>query len=212
MVDPLSRESVVDVLGRLVRTLSVNPTLAPGEGTGEEAVARVAVAWLQANGVRAWVDEVAPGRFNAVGEVGEGDPTLVLCGHLDTVSTADMTIDPFDPKVEGGRLYGRGSYDMKGGVASIMSAMAALARAPLEGRVLAALVADEEYASIGAEDFARRYPADACIVTEPCTDGLGELVLAHKGFVWLEIRTHGKPAHGSRWDLGESAIARMGRV
>jgi acetylornithine deacetylase len=208
--DPLSRDAVQEVLARLVRIPSVNPALAPGEGTGEEAVARFAVEWLTARGVRAWLEEAAPGRPNAVAEVGGGDgPTLVLCAHLDTVGTAGMEIPPFEPRVEGGRLYGRGSYDMKGGAAAILAALAALAREGLTGRVLGALVCDEEYASIGASDFVRRHRADACIVTEPSE---GRLILAHKGFVWLELVTRGVAAHGSRWDLGVSAIGRMGRI
>lgn len=213
MRDPLSRESVLEILQLLVSTPSVNPSLAPEEeGTGEEAIADVCKRWLEQHGVRSWVDVIEPGRCNAVGEVGTGPRTLVLCGHLDTVATADMTIPPFEPRLEDGRVYGRGSYDMKGGVASIMAAMAALSQEELPGRVLAALVADEEYASKGADDFAARYPADACIVTEPTSTGLEELVLAHKGFVWFTVRTRGRAAHGSRWDLGESAVAKMGRV
>ena len=208
--DPLSREAVLEVLRELVRIPSVNPSLAPGEGTGEEAVARFATGWLAARGVRAWLEEADRGRPNAVAEVGGGDgPVLVLCAHLDTVGTAGMEIAPFEPRVEGNRLYGRGSYDMKGGAAAIMAALAALAAADLRGRVMAVLVCDEEYASIGASDFVRRHRADACIVTEPSE---GRLILAHKGFVWLELVTRGVAAHGSRWDLGVSAIGRMGRI
>jgi acetylornithine deacetylase len=208
--DPLSREAVLEVLQELVRIPSVNPSLAPGEGTGEEAAARFATEWLAARGVRAWLEEADRGRPNAVAEVGSGDgPVLVLCAHLDTVGTAGMEIAPFEPRVEGNRLYGRGSYDMKGGAAAIMAALAALAAADLRGRVMAALVCDEEYASIGASDFVRRHRADACIVTEPSE---GRLILAHKGFVWLELVTRGVAAHGSRWDLGVSAIGRMGRI
>ncbi|HEX7091513.1 MAG TPA: M20/M25/M40 family metallo-hydrolase [Longimicrobiales bacterium] len=208
--DPLSRNAVLEVLRDLVRIPSVNPTLAPGEGTGEQEVARFAVEWLGARGVRAWLEEADRGRPNAVAEVGGGDgPVLVLCAHLDTVGTAGMEIAPFEPRVEGNRLYGRGSYDMKGGAAAIMAALAALAAADLRGRIMAALVCDEEYASIGASDFVRRHRADACIVTEPSE---GRLILAHKGFVWLELVTRGVAAHGSRWDLGVSAIGRMGRI
>lgn len=213
MRDPLSRESVLELLQLLIRTPSVNPHLAPEEtGTGEEAIAHAVRSWFEQHGVRTWLDEIEPGRCNAIGEVGTGASALVLCGHLDTVATSGMTIPAFDPRVEGDRVYGRGSVDMKGGVASIMAAMAALAQDPLPGRVLAALVADEEYASIGADHFVARYPADACIVTEPTATGLEELVLAHKGFVWFRIRTQGRAAHGSRWDLGESAVAKMGRI
>lgn len=149
-------------------------------------------------------------RPNAVAETGSGQGrTLVFCAHLDTVGTAGMTIPPFEPRIEGRRVYGRGAYDMKGSAAAIMAAMASLAGESLPGRVLGALVADEEYASLGAQDFVRRHGADACVLTEPSE---GRLVLAHKGFVWIEISTRGRAAHGSRWDLGVSAIAAMGRI
>jgi acetylornithine deacetylase len=99
---------------------------------------------------------------------------------------------------------------MKGSAAALMCAAAALAGDPgWHGRLLLALVADEEYASFGAEDFVRRHAADACILTEPSDL---ELVVAHKGFVWVELVTRGRAAHGSRWDLGRSAIGRMGRI
>jgi acetylornithine deacetylase len=145
-----------------------------------------------------------------VAEAGDAKgPTVVFCAHLDTVGTAGMTIPPFEPRVEDGRVYGRGSYDMKGSAAALMSAAAALAMAGDAGRVLVALVADEEYASLGAQDFVKRHKADACIVTEPSE---GRLILGHKGFVWAEIITSGRAAHGSRWDLGVSAIGKMGRI
>jgi acetylornithine deacetylase len=212
MSDPLARNRVLEVLQKLISIPSVNPTLAPDEGTGERAIAEFAVDWLNHQGARAWLDEVAPGRFNAVAEVGNGRTTLVGCAHLDTVHTAGMSIPPFQPTVEDGKVYGRGSYDMKGGVAAVMCAAAALARSYFSGRFMVALVADEEYASIGAADFVKRYPADACVITEPTDRGMRELIVAHKGFVWLDVVTHGIAAHGSRWEHGESAIAAMGRV
>ena len=143
MLDPLSQESIVELAQELIRIPSVNPTLVPDEGTGETAVAQFACQWLSARGVAAWLDEAAPGRPNAVGEVrGEAGPTLVLCAHLDTVSTTGMTIHAFEPRLHQGRMYGRGSYDMKGAAAAAMSAMGALAREQIPGRVLLALVAD----------------------------------------------------------------------
>ncbi len=208
--DALSRESVLELLRELIRIPSVNPTLAPEEGQGEAAIAAFARDWLAARGLRSWLEEPAAHRPNAVGEVGDGEgPTLVLCAHLDTVGTAGMTIPPFEPRLEEGRVYGRGSYDMKGSAAALMSAAAALAAQGVQGRLLVALVCDEEYASLGAQDFLRRHRADACILTEPSE---GRLVLAHKGFVWAEITTAGRAAHGSRWDLGVSAIGKMGRI
>jgi acetylornithine deacetylase len=125
------------------------------------------------------------------------------------VGTDGMTIRPFEPRVEGDRLYGRGAFDMKGSAAAIMVAMASFAGAHPGCRILGALVADEEHASLGAFDFVHRHRADACIVTEPAD---GALVLAHKGFVWIEVAAHGRAAHGSRWDLGVSAIGKMGRI
>lgn len=208
--DPLSRQEIVAVLETLIRTPSVNPSIAPAEAHGEAAVAAVVRNWLAERGIRAWLEQAAPGRPNAVAEIGAAEgPSLVLCAHLDTVGTAGMTIPPFEPRLENGRVYGRGSYDMKGGAAAILAAGAALAGQPLSGRILLALVADEEHASLGAQDFVRRHRADACILTEPSE---GRLILAHKGFVWLEITTRGHAAHGSRWDLGVSAIGKMGRV
>lgn len=208
--------NALDALQLLIRTPSVNPSLDPAQGCGEAAIAAAACGWLQARGVRSWMEDSAPavgnpaGRLNAVAEIGSGQGhTLIFCAHLDTVGTTGMTIPPFEARIEGRRVYGRGAYDMKGSAAAIMAAMASLANEALPGRVLAALVADEEYASLGAQDFVRRHRADACVLTEPSE---GRLVLAHKGFVWIEITTRGRAAHGSRWDLGVSAIAAMGRI
>jgi acetylornithine deacetylase len=197
------------LLEQLVRIDSQNPDLVPG-ARGERAIAEFCVHWLQSRGIDAWIDEVKPGRCNAVGRVGGGTgPTLTLCAHLDTVSIAGMERNGLAPYSESGRLYGRGAYDMKSGVAAIMTALADLAENPPPGRVMAALVCDEEYASIGAADFVSRYRTDACIVTEPSEL---QLIVAHKGFVWAEIETQGVAAHGSRWQDGESAIATMGRI
>lgn len=205
------RTQVADLLRDLISIPSVNPSLAPDEGTGEAAVAAYCAAWLNAHGVTARLEEAAPGRPNVWAEVGAGDgPVLCLCAHLDTVGTQGMTIPPFEPRMEGIRIYGRGSYDMKAGAAAIMAAAAALAKAgDLKGKVILALVADEEYASVGADDFVRRHRADACILTEPSEQ---QLILGHKGFVWAKIVTAGVAAHGSRWEDGVSAIGKMGRI
>ena len=208
MRPPLDPDTLAEAIGALVRTPSVNPALDPESGTGEQAVAEVARDWLTERSVRAWLEAVAPGRANAVAEVGRGGgPTLVLCAHLDTVGVGGMAA-PFTPEVRDGRLYGRGAYDMKGSAGAILVAMAALAEDPPPGRVLAALVADEEHASLGAQAFVAAHPADACILTEPSE---GDLVLAHKGFAWFEVTVRGQAAHGSRFDLGKSAIASAAR-
>lgn len=217
----INERQLLQLLQDLIAIPSVNPSLSPDEGHGEAPVAAFCRDWLQARGVEAWLEEVEPGRPNCIGRVRRGDgPTLILCGHLDTVATAGMTIPPFAGRFADGKVYGRGAVDMKGGVAACMAAAAALAAEPADpggqggpagwrGEVLLALVADEEYASIGAEHFVRRYSGDACILTEP-TDG--KLIVAHRGFVWANITVRGTAAHGSRWDLGVSAISKMGRV
>jgi acetylornithine deacetylase len=209
-LDPLDRAFVLDTLQLLIATPSVNPTLAPTEGKGESAIGGVIWKWFADHGINCWLEEAAPGRPNAVARIGTGAaPTLVLCAHVDTVSTDGMTIPPFDPRVEGNRVFGRGSYDMKGGAAAILCAMAKLSQEKLNGTVMAALVVDEEYASLGSQHFVANHKADACIVAEPSE---GRLILGHKGFVWARITTEGHAAHGSRWDIGISAIARMGRI
>jgi len=206
----LESDEVVGLLRDLIRIPSVNPSLAPGEPGGEAAIASFIRDWLAARGVKAALEEAAPGRPNVVGTIGSGEgPALVLCGHIDTVGTEGMTIAPFDPRAEDGRIYGRGSYDMKCGVAALLSAGAALQQTGVTGTVTLALVADEEYSSLGAERFAARCRADGCILAEPTE---GSLVIAHKGFVWATLKTEGRAAHGSRWDLGRSAIGMMGRI
>src|SRR5213596_163309 len=123
----LAADSVIGLLRDLVRIPSVNPSLAHGEPGGEAAIASFIREWLEARGVKAALEEAAPGRPNVIGTIGTGPgPALVLCGHIDTVGTEGMTIDPFDPRVEDGRVYGRGSYDMKCGVAALLAAGAAL--------------------------------------------------------------------------------------
>jgi acetylornithine deacetylase len=130
----------------------------------------------------------------------------MLNAHMDTVGVAGMD-RPWEPAVRDGRLHGRGSYDMKGGLAANMLAGARAAASPLRGDVLVTAVADEEYASIGVQAVLERHGADACIVTEPTSL---RVCVAHKGFAWADIETRGRAAHGSRPDLGEDAILRMG--
>jgi acetylornithine deacetylase len=205
----LSSSSLTELAAELVRIDSVNPELVPG-GAGESELAQFVAEWLTAAGLEVEVEEVAPGRPNVVGRArgSGGGSTLLLNAHMDTVGYEGMEA-ALEPRIEDGRLYGRGAYDMKGSLAAIMVAGAEAVQAGLRGDVLVAAVADEEVYSIGAEAAARRYPADAAIVAEPTEL---RLVVAHKGFVWLEVETRGRAAHGSRPDLGEDAIVGMGQV
>jgi acetylornithine deacetylase len=205
---PSGADSLAALLAELVAVDSVNPDLVPG-GAGEGAVAAVIAAWLAAAGLEVHLDEVRPGRPNVIARArgSGGGPTLMLNGHIDTVGVAGM-LDPHRPRVAGGRLYGRGAYDMKCGVAACMLAAAEAARRPLRGDVLFTAVVDEEYAGLGTIDVAARYRADAAIIAEPTEL---DLVVAHKGFVWLEVETRGAAAHGSIPGRPD-AILHMGRV
>ena len=137
-----------------------------------------------------------------------GGGTLLLCGHIDTVGVAGMT-EPFDARVDGDRLHGRGAYDMKGGVAAALLACRDATALGLAGDVVVAAVADEEHASVGVREVLRHVRADAAIVTEPTEL---EVAIAHRGFVWIEIEVRGRAAHGSRPHLGVDAIAHAGPI
>jgi acetylornithine deacetylase len=204
-------DPTVELLKDLVAIDSVNPSLVPG-GAGEGAVAQRIAAELRASGIDVQVAEAAPGRPNVLGviDMGRPGPALMLCGHSDTVGVEGMTA-PFDPVVRDGKLFGRGAQDMKGGVASILGAARRLAESPrgLRGRVIVAIVADEEHASIGADAVVKDWKADAAVVAEPTDLAIG---VGHKGFEWVEVETRGVAAHGSRPDDGVDAILMMGRV
>jgi acetylornithine deacetylase len=197
------------LLSDLVSINSINPDLVPGS-PGEGEIAHYIADWLKLAGLEVELQESVTGRPNVVGIARGtgGGKTLLLNGHMDTVGVAGMT-DGHRPRVEGGRLYGRGAYDMKGGVTACMLAIAEAKKQNLRGDVIFTGVIDEEYASLGTMHLAQRLRADAAIVAE-FTEL--QLILAHRGFVWLEIETTGKAAHGSRPDLGVDAIVKMGKV
>jgi acetylornithine deacetylase len=202
-------QAVETLVSQLVAIDSINPDLVPG-GAGEAAIAHFVANWLLDAGFEVTLDEPAPGRPSVVGIArgSGGGRSLMLNAHLDTVGVAGME-HPHEPRVEGNRLYGRGAYDMKGGLAAIMLAAAEAKQRGLRGDVIVTAVSDEEFASLGTDSIVLRWHADAAIVTEPTAL---DLCLAHKGFVWLEVEVTGKAAHGSRPDLGVDAIVQMGKV
>jgi acetylornithine deacetylase len=195
-----------ELVGALVAIDSVNPDLVPG-GAGEGRVAEFVAGWMRDAGLETELDEAAPGRPSVVGIArgSGGGRSLMLNGHLDTVGVEGME-RPFEPVVRNGRLYARGGYDMKAGVAACMIAARQLAQEGLAGDVIVTAVADEEFASIGTQSVLESWRADAAIVTEPT--GL-RVCVAHKGFVWAELETRGRAAHGSRPAEGVDAITRM---
>jgi acetylornithine deacetylase len=203
-------DPAIRLLRDLVAIDSVNPSLVPG-AAGEGAIAAAIAEHLRRIGLDVEIQEAAPGRPNVIGVLegrGKGQ-SLMLCGHVDTVGVEGMTA-PFDPVERDGRLYGRGSQDMKGGVAAMIDAARTIADEGLAaGRLIVAAVVDEEYASLGADALVTRWRADAAVVTEP-TDL--RIAIGHKGFAWFEVATRGRAAHGSRPREGRDAILRMGRV
>jgi acetylornithine deacetylase len=208
----VNTSETVDLLKGLVKINSVNLSLVPG-APGEAEIAEHIGEFMRSIGMDTRVEEVEPGRPNAVGVLRGtgGGPTLMLNGHTDTVGVDYMEIDPLDPVVEEGRMHGRGTFDMKGGLAAILAATKAVVDSGVElrGDLVVAAVCDEEYASIGTERVVEQFRADAAIVGEPTELNI---LVAHKGFAWVNVETRGVAAHGSAWQVGVDAIAKMGKV
>ena len=205
----IDRRYVTDSLVRLVRINSVNPSLAPG-APGEKAIAGFIAESLTESGLTVETREPEPGRTSVVARLSGtgGGRNLLLNGHSDTVDVAGMP-EPFSAAIRDGRVYGRGSFDMKGSLAACMGAARALAGAGtrLRGDLLVAAVADEEYGSLGTQDLLRDLHPDAAIVTEPTAL---DVCLAHKGYLWIAVEVAGRAAHGSRFELGVDANMKMG--
>lgn len=201
---------VVALAADLVRTPTVNP---PGD---EGRLVAHLSALLGAAGFATMPLEHGDGRASLLATLGEegGRAPLILSGHLDTVPVGGVpwADDPFGAVIRDGRLIGRGTTDMKGGVAAMVIAatrLAAAARdgAPLLGRLVLALSADEEVGTMGARALAAHpaFPrAGTLIVGEPTGLRPG---IAEKGALWLEVRFGGRAAHGAYAHEGASAIA-----
>jgi acetylornithine deacetylase len=199
-----ARGDAVALTRTLVAIDSRNPSLVAG-GPGERACALALAETLTQWGFRVELQDAGAARPNVVARIGRaGGRTLLFNGHLDTVGVEGMTHEPWDAAMRNGRLYGRGATDMKGGVAAMCAAALRAADAGLDGEVIVAAVADEEYESIGTRALiAAGMRADAAIVTEPTCLAICP---AHRGFAWLELVVHGRAAHGSRYDIGVDAI------
>ena len=198
-------EDLLELAAALVAIDSVNPALVPG-GAGEREIAFFVANWCLTHGFEVEVLGNERPSVVAIKRGSGGGRSLLLNGHLDTVGVAGMET-PFEPRLEGDRLYGRGAYDMKGALAAIM--LAARDLTELRGDLIVTLVADEELASLGTEAVVGHVSADAAIVVEPTEL---RVAIAHRGFVGFELETEGVAAHGSRPDLGVDAIAKMGLI
>ena len=198
-------EDVRDLLVRLVRTPSY-----PGVPRQEEAVARELAAFLEARGIEPRFQTVREGRPNLLASVGgeRPGPHLLFCGHMDTVPpNADSPGDVLAAVEKDGRLYGRGTVDMKGALAAMAAALVALKNAgePVKGRVTLAAVADEEMESIGAEKLILDgFEADGAVIGEPTGN---RIAVGHRGLEWLQIDFTGRAAHGGTPEAGVNAIS-----
>ncbi len=209
VLDAVNEAEVTEIARRLVQTPTFNP---PGD---ELALAKVIAPLLEAEGLRPEIHEFAPSRANLVCRMpGSGElPPLVFCGHMDTVPVGEENWhgDPFSGKIVNGGIYGRGSVDMKGGIASLLGAFLALKRsgAALRGGVILALTAGEEVDTCGAMELAKSgvlSGAGGMLIAEPTNF---EVCTAHKGALWLNAVTRGKAAHGSMPQHGRNAILPM---
>ncbi|HZQ98340.1 MAG TPA: M20 family metallopeptidase [Chloroflexota bacterium] len=208
----IDRDELVDVARAAVRVPTVNP---PGD---ERALADQLAARLRAGTIAVELLHHDPARASLVGRVrGRGErPGLILTGHLDVVGPGEQPWrhDPFGGEVVDGRLYGRGSADMKGALAAMVAAALAIARtgAPIGGDLVLGFTAGEETDSFGAQalaDAGLLDGADAVVIGEP-TDL--DVYIAEKGNLWLEITTSGRTAHASMPHLGRNAIYAMADV
>jgi acetylornithine deacetylase len=207
-------DEVRELLATLVACDSTNPSLSSG-GAGESALAQLVAERLRRSGLRVETWEQAPGRLGVLGVLAGsgGGRTLLLCSHLDVVAC-----DPsgFVPRVGDGRMHGRGTSDMKGGLAASLLAAAELAGGPtpLSGDLLVAGVIDEEWLSAGAIELAERLarrgtPVAGAVLPE--ATGL-DVVVEHGGFAWWELTSEGVEAAGDDPGRGVDAIALAGRA
>ena len=198
-------------LADLVRINSVN--LAYQGGVTEEEVALYVEQFFQNRGIETFRQPVAPGQFNVIARLPGRQPRrrVILEAHMDTVSVSGMSIPPFEPRLAGGLLYGRGSCDTKAGLATMMHALADLRERAVTPPCEVWLVAviDEEYSFQGVNRLCQDLEAHAAIVAEPTEL---RIVRASKGVLRWKLRTLGKAAHSAKPHLGVSAIQHMAYV
>jgi acetylornithine deacetylase len=207
-VSGIEGSAVAPLLERLVACDSTNPDLVPG-GAGEAGVAAIVAAELEAAGFEVELKDVLPGRPNVVGRLpGTGDGrSLLFCSHTDVVAAGP---EGFQPRIEDGRMLGRGVNDMKGGLAASLVAAQRIAEGgPLAGDLIVAGVIDEEYKSAGAIALAEAISPDAAILPEQSNL---ELITAHGGFAWFELVSHGVESAGIEPDTGIDSISLLGPV
>jgi len=198
----------ISLLSRLVGINSINSTLSMGPGEGE--LAELILNYLRELNLAAEIQTIAPGRANVLAVLpgSSRERSILLNSHLDTVGVEGM-IHPFTLRQEGDKLYGRGTYDMKGSVAIMLLLAEYFVKYPPPADILLTFVADEEDLSTGMEYLVNHWLKDitprpsGAIFLEPTEEEIG---VSHKGFNWYELEVFGKTAHGSRPEQGIDAI------
>jgi len=211
LLDGIRKDDFVSLARDLIRI----PSAVKGIDEGDEReIANFIAKRLEDSGFVVRLQEAKTGRPNVIGTLrgSGGEYNLMLNGHLDTVETTGMTIDPFAGKVEEGKLYGRGAVDMKSALAALIYVGETVNRLGMElrGGLTISGCADEEGRAIGSRAMAQSLTGiDAAIVGEPTGMKIG---IAHKGLTFITMRTYGKATHGSAPQLGVNAIMAMNKV
>jgi len=209
MLKLIDKNEVVELLQKMIKTKTVNP---PGD---EKLLAELLSEGMKSFGMEVEIVSLGGERANVVGRLkGTGaGKNLLFNGHLDTVPPGDIEWEygPFSGEVVDGRIYGRGSADMKSGLAAMIIAAKALKKSniQLKGDLIIAGTAGEETDSVGAWDFQNKGGLEnvgAIVIGEPSSCGIN---IAEKGAFWVEITTYGKTAHGAFPDKGINAISHM---
>jgi succinyl-diaminopimelate desuccinylase len=207
---------LVELTRDLIRIPSV---VRPGDPSATEAaVAAHIEGWLRREGFEVEVQEVAPGRPNVLAWVGEASgPSLLLEGHTDVVTegnAAEWRYAPFGADLVDGRIYGRGSADMKSGLAAAMIAAAAIKRsgARLGGRLVVGALVDEEGDMIGAKHLCTTQLGRALTAAIICEPEQNELCLEQRGVVWARVTARGRMAHGAMPEAGVNPISALGAL
>lgn len=207
-----------DELVELTRSLiKIDSVIRPETGNTEAEVVKFITDWIRCElELEPEINEVVPGRENIILKIDSGRPgrTLMFEGHTDVVSEGDRSLwkhDPFGAEIEDGKIYGRGSCDMKAGVAVNLLTVKALLKSGIDfkGKIVLGLLCDEEDLMLGVQDFIKRGHADnvdACLVSEPEEN---QLCISMKGALRIKLKVHGRMAHGAMPHAGINPNTRL---
>ncbi len=206
------------LLRELIALPSVNPALMPASDprAGEQCVGEFLASTAASGGLDVTLQPVVSGRANVIARLQPSARVrqrVVLAPHMDTVGDASMRDTMFQPRRKGDHLFGRGACDTKGSVAAMLTALLTVAhssRRSTKTEIVFAALIDEEISQSGSRALVRSgFRADLAIVGEPTRL---KVVTAHKGDLWLTLKTRGKAAHGARPELGRNAVHSMARI